>query len=91
LNPEPGAFCGAYDPDVRSALGGDSTLSWVARANRGVAAGDGKVFVATADCRLIALDADSGKEDLESHDLRYQFRLRDIGLALLRWWQGLRG
>jgi quinohemoprotein ethanol dehydrogenase len=56
-----GSILWSFDPDVRSALGGDSTLSWVARANRGVAAGDGKVFVATADCRLIALDADNGE------------------------------
>ena len=58
-----GQILWSYDPGVRNVLGGDSTLSWVARANRGVAAGDGKVFVATADCRLIALDADSGKEN----------------------------
>lgn len=62
LDSETGRILWSYDPDVRSALGGNSTLSWVARANRGVAAGDGMVFVATADCRLIAVDADSGKE-----------------------------
>ena len=52
----------SYDPDLRSSLAGNGGSSWIARANRGVAVGEGKVFVATADCRLIALDGASGKE-----------------------------
>jgi quinohemoprotein ethanol dehydrogenase len=36
--------------------------SWAARVNRGVAVWKGKVMVATADCRLVALDAGDGKE-----------------------------
>jgi 16S rRNA (cytosine1402-N4)-methyltransferase len=35
-------------------------LSFIARAHRGVAVWEGKVFVTTADCRLIALDASDG-------------------------------
>ena len=62
LDSQTGRILWNHDPGVRSSLAGDSTLSWIARANRGVAVGDGNVFVATADCRLIALDADSGKE-----------------------------
>lgn len=34
--------------------------SWTARINRGVAVWKGKVFVATGDCKLIALDARTG-------------------------------
>jgi quinohemoprotein ethanol dehydrogenase len=34
--------------------------SWTARINRGVALWEGKVFVATGDCRLIALNAGTG-------------------------------
>ena len=34
--------------------------SWGARVNRGVAVAHGRVFVATPDCRLIALDAVKG-------------------------------
>ncbi len=49
-----------YDPEVNKALTKISFLSWVARASRGLAVWDGKVFVATADCRLIALDANNG-------------------------------
>ncbi len=51
-----------YDPDVRSRLATDAAMSWIARVNRGVAVWQGKVFATTADCRLIALDADDGKE-----------------------------
>ena len=36
--------------------------SWTSRFNRGVAFKDGKVFVATGDCRLFALDAHNGHE-----------------------------
>lgn len=51
-----------YDPDVRSRLIQDPTLSWPARVNRGVAVWQGKVLATTADCRLIALDAKTGKQ-----------------------------
>ncbi len=52
-----------YHPDMKSAyVAGDRLTSVYARANRGVAVWHGKVLVATADCRLIALDAKSGKE-----------------------------
>ena len=50
-----------YDPDVKKAFAKHPHLSWTARSNRGVAVQDGRVLVATADCRLIALDADSGE------------------------------
>lgn len=36
--------------------------SWAARTNRGVAVWEGKVFVGTGDCRMIALDAATGKQ-----------------------------
>ncbi len=51
-----------YDPDVRSRLAQDPYMSWTARVNRGVAVWQGKVLATTADCRLIALDAKTGKE-----------------------------
>jgi quinohemoprotein ethanol dehydrogenase len=51
-----------YDPDVRSKLAQDPAMSWTARVNRGVAVWQGKVLATTADCRLIALDATTGKE-----------------------------
>jgi len=50
-----------YDPDVRAAFASRARLSWSARASRGVAVLDGRVYATTADCRLIALDAASGK------------------------------
>lgn len=49
-----------YDPDMKSVFVDSPSLSWISRANRGVAVWDGRVFVATADCRLIAIDAGSG-------------------------------
>ncbi len=51
----------SFDPDVRASFARDPGLSWSARASRGVALLDGKVFASTADCRLIALDASNGK------------------------------
>ena len=49
----------SYDPQVLAALDGASG-SWTARSSRGVAVWDGRVYVGTADCRLIALDAGKG-------------------------------
>jgi quinohemoprotein ethanol dehydrogenase len=47
-----------FDPHVRlnQAING----SYSARVNAGVAVWDGKVYVGTGDCRLIAMDASSG-------------------------------
>lgn len=54
-----------FDPDVRSRLGNDPGMSWIARAHRGLAVWKSKVFVSTADCRLVALDAGTGKKAWE--------------------------
>lgn len=62
LDAKTGQIRWSHDPGVRTALADGRSTSWVARANRGVAVGDGKVFVATADCRLIALDAATGTQ-----------------------------
>ena len=51
-----------HDPGVRSRLTGDPSMSWLARANRGVAVWQGRVYGTTADCRLFALDAATGRE-----------------------------
>ena len=51
-----------FDPNVREAFVAGAMLSWPARVNRGVAVLEGRVYLTTADCRLIALDAASGKE-----------------------------
>jgi quinohemoprotein ethanol dehydrogenase len=48
-----------FDPHVRLSV---MRNSWAARTNRGVAVYHGKVYFGTGDCRLIALDAASGKE-----------------------------
>ena len=50
----------SYDPVI--SRGGSFSNGWAFRINRGVAVWEGKVFVATADCRLVALDAATGKE-----------------------------
>ena len=52
-----------YDPEVRFTVDDVFGLivSMSARTNRGVAVWRGKVFVTAADCRLIALDADTGR------------------------------
>ncbi len=47
-----------FDPHVRLSV---MRNSWAARTNRGVAVYRGKVYFGTGDCRLVALDASSGK------------------------------
>ena len=47
-----------YDPKVRLSFNRNSLT---ARTNRGVAVWEGKVFFGTGDCRMIALDAATGK------------------------------
>lgn len=61
LDAKTGKILWTYDPEVRRSFAADPHLSWTARSNRGVAVSDGLVVVAVADCRLIALDAASGK------------------------------
>lgn len=53
-----------FDPKIRldQALNG----SYSARTNAGVAVWEGKVFVGTGDCRLIGIDAASGKQIWEA-------------------------
>src|SRR5258705_11449316 len=53
-----GAAIWTFDPKVRLDMGVDS--SYAARVNRGVAVWSGKVYVATGDCRLVAIDAAKG-------------------------------
>jgi len=52
----------SYDPGVRQAIAELPMHSWLARASRGIAVGEGRVYVATADCRLLAVDADRGNK-----------------------------
>jgi len=61
INAKTGKVIWHYDPDVRSRLAQHPNMSWTARVNRGVAVWQGKVLVTTADCRLVALDAKTGK------------------------------
>ncbi|MDH3533351.1 MAG: PQQ-binding-like beta-propeller repeat protein, partial [Gammaproteobacteria bacterium] len=56
-----GAILWSFDPEVRKRFAERPSLSWIARGSRGIAVWGGKVFATTADCRLLALDAGSGK------------------------------
>ncbi|MCY3752072.1 MAG: PQQ-dependent dehydrogenase, methanol/ethanol family [Gammaproteobacteria bacterium] len=47
-----------FDPEVRLDL--SIASSWAARINRGVAYLDGTLYVGTGDCRLVAVDANTG-------------------------------
>jgi quinohemoprotein ethanol dehydrogenase len=58
-----GKLLWGFDPKVRLDR---MRNSWAARTNRGVAVWRGKVFVGTGDCRLVAIDAASGKKVWES-------------------------
>ena len=59
-----GTLLWKFDPKVRldQAING----SYSARTNAGVAVWDGKVYVGTGDCRLIAVNATSGKQVWEA-------------------------
>ena len=64
----PASGCGCFDPKVPREAGYKGCCDVV---NRGVALYKGKVFVATYDGRLVALDAATGKPVLgEGHDHR---------------------
>ncbi len=60
LDVKSGAVLWTFDPHVRV----DESIgeSYGARVNRGVAYWRNKIFVATADCRLVALDARTGSK-----------------------------
>ncbi|MBT7952135.1 MAG: PQQ-dependent dehydrogenase, methanol/ethanol family [Gammaproteobacteria bacterium] len=49
-----------YNPGVSP--DGSLASAWASRINRGVAFWEDKLYLATGDCRLIALDAKSGRE-----------------------------
>src|SRR4029077_16226108 len=49
-----------FDPKIRLDLAINGSYS--ARTNEGVAVWNGKVYIGTGDCRLIAIDATSGKQ-----------------------------
>src|SRR5579872_6153581 len=49
-----------FDPHEQRGV--STQNSYAVRANRGVAVWEGKVYVATGDCRLMAIDAASGKQ-----------------------------
>src|ERR1700716_1643981 len=55
-----GKLLWVFDPKIRldQAING----SYSARTNAGVAVWNGKVYIGTGDCRLIAIDAASGKQ-----------------------------
>jgi quinohemoprotein ethanol dehydrogenase len=64
VDAETGKLIWKFDPKVRldQALNG----SYSARTNAGVAVWEGKVFVGSGDCRLIGIDAATGKQIWES-------------------------
>jgi len=49
-----------FDPHIR--INGPWRNSYEGRKNRGVAVWNGKVYVGTGDCRMVAIDAASGKQ-----------------------------
>src|SRR4051812_10125492 len=53
-----------FDPHIR--LDGPWRNSYEGRKNRGVAVWNGKVYVGTGDCRMVAIDAPSGKQVWET-------------------------
>lgn len=58
LDAKSGKVKWSYDPEIKLDI--NFMVSFGARQNRGVAVWDGKVIVGTADCRLVALDAQTG-------------------------------
>jgi PQQ-dependent dehydrogenase (methanol/ethanol family) len=66
LDVRSGRLVWSYDPHVKVA--GAFASMWSHHLNRGVALLDGRVFFGTSDCRLIALDARTGKRLWEVQD-----------------------
>ena len=64
INAASGKLLWAFDPKTRldQAING----SYSARTNAGVAVWAGKVYAGTGDCRLVAIDAASGKQTWEA-------------------------
>jgi quinohemoprotein ethanol dehydrogenase len=62
IDAENGRVIWSFDPNVRQAFGDNPFMSWSARVNRGVAVWDGMVLATTADCRLIGIDAATGRK-----------------------------
>ena len=60
LDAASGAFLWQFDPQVRLDMGFGNSL-W-SRWNRGVAVWEGRVYVGTGDCRLVAIDAAAGAQ-----------------------------
>lgn len=60
LDASTGKLLWEFDPQIRLDMG--MFNSWAGRFNRGVAVLDGKVYVGTGDCRLLAIDARSGEK-----------------------------
>lgn len=55
-----GTLIWEYDPEVGKAVAGKRKIGW--KHNRGISFYEGKIFAATWDGRLVALDAKTGKE-----------------------------
>ena len=66
LDVKNGKLVWSYDPHVKVASAFASM--WSHHLNRGVALLDGRLFFGTSDCRLIALDAGTGKRLWEVQD-----------------------
>ena len=59
MTQNPGKLIWEYDPDVAGEIAGRRQVGWV--HNRGISFYEGKIFAATWDGRLFALDAKSGE------------------------------
>jgi len=59
IDGETGKVRWAFDPHIR--INGPWRNSYEGRKNRGVAVWHGKVYIGTGDCRMVAIDAASGK------------------------------
>ena len=64
VNAANGKLTWQFDPHIR--LNQSANGSYSARTNAGVAVWEGKVFVGTGDCRLIAIDATTAKQIWEA-------------------------
>jgi quinohemoprotein ethanol dehydrogenase len=74
-----GELLWTYESDVKKHFTEMPWLSWISRANRGVAVWDGSVYATTADCRLISIDAETGRQQWEKQtcDVANGFSISD--------------
>ena len=72
-----------FDPHIR--INAAWRNSYEGRKNRGVAVWNGKVYVGTGDCRIVAINATTGQQGVGHHGLRCRADRHHRSAACRQW------